>query len=66
MIHELRQPIEVETPLGPGVAFLIIDYGWAINTCWVVILENGQVKHFDANDVLVDPINTWGIRKYTK
>lgn len=58
---ELRQPIEVKTPLGDGVAFLIIDYGWAANTCWVVILKDGKVKHFDSNDIVVDYVSTWGI-----
>jgi hypothetical protein len=61
MIHEFRQPLEVSTPLGDGVALLLIDYGWGANTCWVVILKDGVVKHFDSNDVIVQPIHTWGL-----
>lgn len=61
MIHEFKQPIEVSTPLGEGVALLLIDYGWGANTCWVVVLSDGVVKHFDSNDVIVKSIHTWGI-----
>lgn len=51
-IHEFNQVLYVETPLGDGVAILIIDYGPQINTCWVVALEeDGAIKHFDANQI---------------
>lgn len=63
MIHQFREPIEVETPLGDGIALLLIDYGWMSNSCWVVVLKNGIVKHFDSNDIRVSPNFTWGVRR---
>lgn len=52
----------VDTPLGPGQAILIIDYGMHQNTCWVVALEsNGVIKHFDCNDVIMHTNYTYGM-----
>ena len=62
-IHEFQQPLEVSTPLGDGVALLLIDYGWGANSCWVVVLESGIVKHFESNDIRFQPNPTWGILK---
>jgi hypothetical protein len=54
MILQLNPSILVETPLGQGQALFIIDYGMHQNTCWVVALsDNGIVKHFDCNDIIV-------------
>jgi hypothetical protein len=53
MILQLSPPIEVKTPLGYGWCIFIIDYSININTIWVVRLKDGIVKHFDANDILV-------------
>lgn len=54
MILQLNPQINVKTPLGYGYAFLVIDYGQWINTCWVVRLnDTGQVKHFDSNDIQI-------------
>lgn len=55
MILQLNPQILVQTPLGPGYTFLIIDYGQWVNTCWVVRLNNsGEVKHFDSNDIKIE------------
>ena len=62
-IHEFRQPLEVSTPLGEGIALLLIDYGWGANTCWVVVLKTGIVKHFESNDIVFLPSHTYGILK---
>lgn len=52
MILQLNLEIWVDTPLGQGLAIMVIDYGLGHNTCWVVALEkDGQVKHFDSNDI---------------
>lgn len=52
---QLNPQINVFTPLGEGWAFLIIDYGPWMNSCWVVRLNStGQVKHFDSNDVRIE------------
>jgi len=33
-----------------------------INTCWVVALaENGVVKHFDCNDIILSTNYTYGL-----
>ncbi len=54
MILQLHPSILVITPLGKGQALFIIDYGMHQNTCWVIALEeNGIIKHFDCNDVIM-------------
>ena len=62
MILQLNQTILVETPLGRGHALFVIDYGMHQNTCWVVALEqNGVIKHFDCNDIILAPNFTYGV-----
>lgn len=62
MILQLDPAIPVETPLGKGQALFLIDYGMHQNSCWVVVLEqNGIVKHFDSNDILVSTNYTYHI-----
>ncbi|MBT9145950.1 MAG: hypothetical protein DDT42_01828 [candidate division WS2 bacterium] len=62
MILQLNPSILVETPLGRGQAILIIDYGMHQNTCWVVALnDNGVIKHFDCNDVIMSTNYTYGV-----
>lgn len=52
MIQQLNPPIDVLTPLGRGLALLVIDYGVHLNSIWVVAsYSDGQLKHFDSNDV---------------
>ena len=54
MILQLNPTILVDTPLGKGHAILIIDYGIHQNTCWVVsLVQDGVVKHFDCNDIIL-------------
>jgi hypothetical protein len=60
MILQLNPSILVETPLGQGQTIFIIDYGMHQNTCWVVALsDNGIVKHFDCNDIIVSANHTY-------
>lgn len=64
MIHQLNPTIFVDTPLGKGHAIFLIDYGMHQNSCWVVALEdNGIVKHFDANDIIVATNYTYHINQ---
>ena len=64
MIHQMKPSIMVETPLGTGQALFIIDYGMHQNTCWVVALENnGIVKHFDCNDIIISTNFTYHINQ---
>lgn len=54
MILQLNPTILVDTPLGKGHAIFIIDYGIHQNTCWVVsLVQDGVVKHFDCNDIIL-------------
>ena len=56
MIHELRNTIDVETPLGYGKAIAWIDYGSQVNTVWKVVLyADGRVRNFYDDDILVYP-----------
>ncbi len=62
MILQLNPAILVETPLGRGQAILVIDYGMHQNTCWVVAMEeNGIVKHFDCNDIILSTNYTYHV-----
>lgn len=55
MIHELRNPIAVHTPLGEGKAIAWIDYGPDMNTVWKVRLNEGMVRNFFDDDILIYP-----------
>lgn len=56
MIHELKNPIDVETPLGYGKAIAWIDYGSQVNTVWKVVLySDGRVRNFYDDDIFVYP-----------
>lgn len=62
MIHQLDPSLLVETPIGQGLAIFIIDYGMHQNTCWIVALvDNGVIKHFDCNDVILATNYTYGL-----
>jgi len=61
MILQLNPTIPVRTKLGRGRALLIIDYGTELNSCWVVALNsNGQIKHFNSNDLILEENYTFG------
>lgn len=54
----------VDTPLGRGQVLFIIDYGMHQNTCWVVALtNNGVVKHFESNDIIISTNYTFHINE---
>jgi len=56
IIHELKNPIDVETPLGYGKAIAWIDYGTQVNTVWKVVLyDNCMVRNFYDYDIIVHP-----------
>ncbi len=56
IIHELKNTIDVETPLGFGKAIAWIDYGSQVNTVWKVVLYNNcMVRNFYDHDILVHP-----------
>jgi hypothetical protein len=48
--------------LGQGQAIFIVDYGMHQNSCWIVAInDNGIVKHFDSNDVIISTNHTYYI-----
>jgi hypothetical protein len=54
MMLQLNPPIWVATPMGEGFALLVIDYGPALNSVWVVhLFADGQVLHIDSAEVRV-------------
>lgn len=56
MIHQLKNTIDVHTPLGYGKAIAWIDYGSDTNTVWKVVLyDTGMVRNFYDDDILVYP-----------
>jgi hypothetical protein len=56
MIYQIKNTIDVETPLGYGKAIAWIDYGSDTNTVWKVILyDTGMVRNFYDDDILVYP-----------
>ena len=56
MILQLKNPIDVETPLGYGKCIAWIDYGSDVNTVWKVVLyANGSVRNFYDDDIFVYP-----------
>ena len=62
MIHQLDPSLLVETPIGQGLAIFIIDYGMHQNTCWIVApVNDGVIKHFDCNDVILSTNYTYGL-----
>lgn len=50
---ELENPIEVTTPHGEGLCIIVADYGVHLNTCWVVILTDGSIKHYTSEQIKV-------------
>lgn len=55
MMLQLNPTVAVETPLGDGDAWFIIDYGLNVNTVWLVRLKGGVIKHFYSDDIKI-----WG------
>lgn len=52
-IHELADGWTVHTPLGVGTALLITTPSYLSNSLIYVKLENGELKHFDSNDIRI-------------
>ena len=58
MIHEFRNPVPVNTPLGAGILFYVRCGGSLCNDTFAIILErDGQIRHFlsDQFTVLENP-----------
>lgn len=56
VIHELNNPIAVNTPKGDGKCIAWIDYGPETNTVWKVRMEEtGRPINFFDDDILIYP-----------
>lgn len=56
MIYEPHNRLEVTTPKGDGVVWLVMDYGHETDTVYTVILnESGELWQFTHKDLLVKP-----------
>lgn len=52
-IYESQNRVEVETPKGPGVIWLIIDYGHETDTVYTIIQNNGELWQFTHRDIRI-------------
>lgn len=59
-IIELREGYDVWTPLGHGTCLIIFAPSYMNNSLWMVKLDNGEVKHFDSNDIRMSGSPTYG------
>lgn len=56
MIFEPTNRIDVRTPKGDGVIWLVTDYGHETDTIYTVILNNtGELWQFTHKDLIVKP-----------
>lgn len=57
---ELSDGWDVHTPLGRGTALIITTPSYLGNSTVYVKLENGELKHFDSNDIRIYNSPTYG------
>ena len=58
---QLNPPLPVVTPLGPGLAHVLLDYGIEHNLMWVVFLDDtGECWTFDNSDIRAEKNLTYG------
>lgn len=56
MIFEPVNRLEVVTPKGDGIVWLVIDYGHESNTIYTVIIDStGEIWQFTHRDIIVKP-----------
>jgi hypothetical protein len=61
IIFEPQNRVEVRTPKGDGVIWLVTDYGHETNTIYTVIIdETGQMWQFTHKDLIVKSNITFG------
>lgn len=63
MLHEFRNPIPVETPLGYGVLLYVRDGGHFCNDIFAVVLEHdGVIRHMTTDQFKLLRNDTFDIR----
>ncbi len=56
IIYEPKNRVEVKTPKGDGIIWLVTDYGHETDTIYTIILnENGEVWQFTHKDLKIKP-----------
>lgn len=56
MIYEPTNRIDVKTPKGDGIIWLVIEYGHETDTVYTVIINNtGELWQFTHKDLIVKP-----------
>jgi CTP synthase (UTP-ammonia lyase) len=59
-IYEPTNRLDVVTPKGKGVVWLVTDYGHETDTIYTVILDNGELWQFTHKDIKVKNNITFG------
>jgi len=63
MIYEPKNRLDVTTPKGDGVVWLVTDYGHETDTIYTIIInETGELWQFTNRDIIVKPNITF--RRY--
>lgn len=62
MIHEFRNPMPVETPLGYGMLVYARDGGTFANDVLAVVLHDGGLRYFSSEQLKFLQNNTFDIR----
>lgn len=60
---ELSDGWEVLTPLGRGTVLVVTLPSYLSNSVLYVKLENGDLKHFDSNDIKICGSPTYGEKR---
>jgi len=56
MIYEPRNRLEVSTPKGDGIVWLVIDYGHETDTIYTIIINaTGEMWQYAHKDIIVKP-----------
>jgi len=67
VIFEPQNRVDVSTPKGDGVIWLVTDYGHESNTIYTVIIdETGEMWQFTHKDLVVKSNITFGRNGYIK
>jgi hypothetical protein len=59
-IFEPTNRLEVLTPKGKGIVWLVTDYGHETDTIYTIILDNGELWQFTHKDIKVRDNITFG------
>jgi hypothetical protein len=65
MIYEPHNRIDVTTPKGDGIIWLVTEYGHETDTMYTIIINaTGELWQFTHRDIIVKPNQTY--RRYGK